>query len=153
MSKQGGGKYDDWSRSLCLDESGNAYITGRFEDTATFGTYILIANPYYRYDIFIVKYGSNESPNGTAEINVRSLNDIAIFPNPFSSTTTLKTTNNFRNATLTVYNSYGQAVKQIKNISGKTVTLHRDNLPSGLYFLQLTENNKVIATSKLIIAD
>jgi len=52
-----------------------------------------------------------------------------------------------------VYNSYGQTVKQIKNISGQTFTLHRDNLQSGLYFLQLTQVNKIIATEKLVITD
>jgi len=78
---------------------------------------------------------------------------ISIYPNPFSSTTTLETDNFLKDAILTVYNLYGQQVKQIKNISGLTITLHLDNLPSGLYFVRLTEENKIIATKKIIIAD
>ncbi|MBI4931356.1 MAG: T9SS type A sorting domain-containing protein [Bacteroidetes bacterium] len=98
-------------------------------------------------------------------------NSIILFPNPFSSQTTLHTDNYLTNATLTVYNSFGQVVKQIKNINGQTVTLTRDNLPSGLYFIRLSINPsssgggtqacpnrsiggggyEVIATDKLII--
>jgi len=79
--------------------------------------------------------------------------DFKIYPNPFSSSTTLKTEKHFVDATLTVYNPFGQQVKQIQNISGQTITLHRDNLPGGLYFVRLTEDSKTITTNKLIITD
>jgi|ERR1035437_6446744 PKD repeat protein len=78
---------------------------------------------------------------------------ISIYPNPFSSSTTLQSDIFFKDATLTIYNSYGQTVKQIKNISGQAVTLTRDNLPSGLYFIRLTQDNKILATDKLVITD
>lgn len=90
----------------------------------------------------------------TSGINENSPNgNLSAFPNPFSKQTTLQSNNLFSNATLTVYNSLGQTVKQIKNISGQTVTLHREALPIGLYFIQLTENNKLFSTEKLIITD
>jgi Secretion system C-terminal sorting domain len=75
----------------------------------------------------------------------------SIFPNPFISSTTIQTIGNLKNATLTICNAYGQMVKQVKNISGQTVSLSRDNFPSGLYFIRLTEENKIIAIEKLII--
>jgi len=75
-------------------------------------------------------------------------------PNPFSIQTTLQTDNPLHNATLTVDNCFGQTVAQIKNINGQTITLlHRDNLPGGLYFIRLTEENKIIAIDKLVITD
>ncbi len=79
--------------------------------------------------------------------------DFTIFPNPFSTLTTFQTDKIFKGATLTVYNSYGQTVKQIKNINGQTITLHRDNLSSGLYFIRLTQDSKVITADKLVITD
>ena len=94
--------------------------------------------------------------NSTTGINNYTLNvnsNVDIFPNPFSTRTTLQTDNPFRNATLIIYNIYGQAVKQINNISGQTITLHSDNLPSGFYFLQLTQDNQVISLDKLVITD
>ncbi|HQB74847.1 MAG TPA: T9SS type A sorting domain-containing protein [Bacteroidales bacterium] len=81
-----------------------------------------------------------------------TLGHLQIFPNPFSTQTTLQSNFPLTNATLTVYNSCGQTVKQIKNISGQTVTFSRDNLASGLYFVRLTEGNKIF-TDKLIITD
>jgi hypothetical protein len=78
---------------------------------------------------------------------------IRIVPNPFSSETTLLSGKNFKDAILTVYNSFGQQVKQIKNISGQTITLYRDNLASGLYFIQVTEGDQLFTAGKLMITD
>ena len=90
-------------------------------------------------------------------LNVNNYSDsqfaIKIFPNPFSSSTTFQTDNIFKDATLTVYNLYGQTVKQIKNISGQTVVFSRDNLASGLYFVRLSQDGKNIAINKLVITD
>ncbi|MBI2966804.1 MAG: T9SS type A sorting domain-containing protein [Bacteroidetes bacterium] len=81
------------------------------------------------------------------------LSVVKIYPNPLSILTTLRLDKYLSDASLTVYNSFGQKVKQIKNITGQTVTLHRDNLPSGLYFIRLTQDNKIITADKLVIAD
>ena len=92
--------------------------------------------------------------NGTLSIDEElSKKTINLFPNPFSSQTTLHADNLFQDATLNVYNLYGQQVKQIKNISGQTFTFHRDNLPSGLYFIRLTQDGKPFSTDKLVITD
>ncbi len=80
-------------------------------------------------------------------------NSLHIYPNPFCLTTTLQVNEDLKNATLIVYNSFGQQVKQIKNISGQTVTFHRENLVSGLYFIQLTQDNKVISSNNLVISN
>jgi len=90
----------------------------------------------------------------TTSINEQSLQEsILIFPNPFTTETSLHTDHILKNATLTVYNCFGQTVKQIKNIAGQTVTFHRDNLPSGFYFIHLTQDNKEIIREKIIISD
>lgn len=77
----------------------------------------------------------------------------SISPNPFSTHATLQTDKLFTNATLTIYNSFGQQVKQLKNISGNTITLHRDNLPGGLYFLRMTQEDQTFTAEKLVITD
>jgi hypothetical protein len=100
------------------------------------------------YSRFLNKNASTVS----IQENVESFN-YNLFPNPFSSLTTLQTDKFLTNATLTVYDPFGQLVKQIKDISRQTIILHRDNLPSGLYFICLTQDNKVIAADKLIITE
>jgi hypothetical protein len=132
---------------------------------------IVGTNTYYgwvRLDLlatstsFTIKdYAFQSTPNACIEsgqtilgiIENSSRNIFSIFPNPFISSTTIKTIRNIKNATLTIYNLYGQTLKQVKNISGQTVSLYRDNLPSGLYFIRLTEDSKIIAIEKLIITD
>ena len=95
--------------------------------------------------------------NGVTSIQPISMyddeEDVYVYPNPFSTQTTLQTSKVFKDATLTVYNSFGQQVKQLNNISGQAVTLHMDTLPSGLYFTRLTQDNKIIARNKLVITD
>ena len=80
-------------------------------------------------------------------------NTTSVFPNPFSFETTFKANSNFKNATLTVYNSFGQTVKQVDNLTGQIIVFHRDNLPSGLYFIRLMQDYKTFATEKLVITD
>jgi hypothetical protein len=113
-----------------------AYIT---IDDSAYTAFIL--------DNIVVEFGNITSTNKNIS------NDFRLYPNPFSSQTTLQTDNILRNATLTVVNCYGQEIKKMGNISGQTVTMFRDNLPSGLHFIHLTENNKILAVAKLVIVD
>jgi hypothetical protein len=70
---------------------------------------------------------------------------ISISPNPFSWQAALSTDYPLRNATITIYNCYGQKVKTIKNIMESPVILFRDNLPSGIYFLVIdSDKNPVL---------
>ncbi|MEO8148653.1 MAG: T9SS type A sorting domain-containing protein [Bacteroidia bacterium] len=118
---------------------------------------------------YLANYSPQPPPHGNSVLYVDNLNfdtlitagfweinkkeNISIIPNPFSSMTTLNVNENLKDATLIIYNLFGQHVKQIKNITGKTITLCRDNLPVGVYFLCLTQDNKTIITDKLIISD
>lgn len=88
---------------------------------------------------------------GTSENT--AFDTFSIFPNPFNYSTTIQTIGTLKNATLTIYNSYGQKLKQFKNIKEQSFSIYRDNLPSGVYFVQLTEDNKIIAKDKLILTD
>jgi hypothetical protein len=79
--------------------------------------------------------------------------NIMVYPNPFSTQTTFQSDNYLINATLTIYNCFGQTVEEIKNISGQTIIAHRNNIPRGLYFACLTQDNQVITTKKIIVTD
>ena len=76
-----------------------------------------------------------------------------IYPNPFSTQTIFQTNSLLTNATLSIYNCFGQMVKERTHISGQTIVISRDNLASGLYFVQLKQDNKEILTKKIIIVD
>lgn len=78
-------------------------------------------------------------------------NSMTIYPNPFSIQATIWSASQLQNATLLMHSSHGQNVREISGINGQTVILKRDNLADGLYFIRLTQDNKVIATKKLVI--
>src|SRR5688572_2771285 len=103
------------------------------------------------YDVYLIKTDQNGQAVTISEIH--ATNKIVIYPNPFSTQTTLYVNISMHNSTLTMDNCLGQTVKQINNINGKTINLHRDNLPNGLYFVRLTQDNQVITTHKLILID
>lgn len=78
---------------------------------------------------------------------------VIIYPNPFSTQTTIQTWTSLQNETLSVFNSNGLEVKQIRNVFGEKIIFHRDNLPSGLYFIRLTGNHQEIKIAKLLIIE
>jgi uncharacterized delta-60 repeat protein len=100
-------------------------------------------------EMALVRYHSN------ASVGIGSFKQIdnKIYPNPFNSSTTILFSTPLHNAELNIYNAYGQLVNHLENISGQNIQLSRNNLPSGIYFFQLTENNKIIGADKLIISD
>ena len=145
-----------------FDNSNNNYL---FTLDATNGQ--VVSNPLFpfipppgnlietEYDnssgnLYALHWGSIKTTTGLQNYKGE---EIRIFPNPFSTQTTLEVDKNFKGATLSVFNTFGQQVKQIKNISGQTITLYRDNLPSGMYILRMTQDNKTFITDKLVIKD
>lgn len=132
---------------------------------------IVGTNTYYgwaRLDVFatstsftVKDYAYESTPTACIQAGQTSLgmdeysssSIVSISPNPFISSTTIQVIGNLSDASLTVYSAYGQPLKQVTAISGQAVSLSRDNLPSGVYFIELTEGNKSSAVAKLIIAD
>ncbi|MCD6019292.1 MAG: hypothetical protein K0S53_2413 [Bacteroidetes bacterium] len=68
-----------------------------------------------------------------------------IAPNPSSGIFTIEATGD-----LTIYNRNGDKVYFKENISGKT-RIDMQSQPYGVYFYQLTSNNEIIASGKLLI--
>ena len=105
--------------------------------------FIFYMNPIYNYCYC----------NNGVGINDIEKEEFSVFPNPFSISTIMSTNKNFTNSILTIYNALGQRVKRIENISGREIIIHRDDLPNGVYYLRLTEGDKIFATEKLVIVD
>lgn len=79
--------------------------------------------------------------------------DFTIYPNPFSHSTTLHTTFNMADASVEVYNVYGQRLRQIAHIEGQTFTLYRDHLSTGQYLIKITQSNGLVRSHKMLIID
>ncbi len=74
-----------------------------------------------------------------------------VFPNPFSDKAVLQFNRFVNDASLEIYNSIGQLVKNIANISDSRVVLLRDNLSPGLHIMVLRLPDNTVFAGKLII--
>ncbi len=132
------GNPDDEVTSIALQTDGKIVVVGY----SSVGSNLDFAIARYNNDASV---GLNTVKNQSTEL--------VIYPNPFSSSAICQTDKVLNNANLTVYNMYGQMVKQLNNLSGHTVKLERGNLISGIYFIQLSQDNAIISKQKLVIMD
>jgi hypothetical protein len=85
--------------------------------------------------------------SGIEDINVANLN---LYPNPAEHTVQLDF-NRVANYTLSLVNTLGELCisKTIKNLNKEVLEIQ--HLPSGIYFIYLTEENGLVSTHKLVI--
>jgi len=108
---------------------------------------------YYRLKQTDYDGKTSYSETVAEEFNTRNDFKLEIYPNPFSEETVFHATKDLKDITIVVSNSHGRIVKEIKNISGRTCTLNCENLPSGIYFVNLVENGIIVANDKLLITN
>jgi uncharacterized delta-60 repeat protein len=130
----------DQGNSVALQTDGKVVVAGSSYDgnTTSFALSRYLANPVGIIDI----------PNNNSSIS--------IYPNPFFKMTTLKSEINLEDANLTMFNIYGLKVKNISSITiraGQTISLAREQLPNGLYFTQIVQDDKIIWWSELVLMD
>ena len=87
------------------------------------------------------------------EAEERLTQTIKVFPNPFHTSTVLQSEERLDHATVSIHNLAGQQVKEISQLSGHKIIIHREDLPSGIYYLQVREGDSVLSTRKLVIAE
>jgi len=138
---QGGGLPDPYGVQV---QSPGTYAGGEMRITDPSGTSATGFDMVFK--TYVSPYTNvNENPSASPIVTIA--------PNPFSTETTLKSNTTFTNALVIIYNVFGQEIKRIANISGSELTLHRDNLDAGMYFIRMEEGGKTIMTNKLIIAE
>lgn len=76
---------------------------------------------------------------------------ITIYPNPLSASTNIIINDALQiiNYELSIYNILGEEVMRTK-LTKQLTAICTNNLPSGIYFYEVTENKKIIQTGKLI---
>jgi len=139
-----GGSINDHGKDIICDNN-NVYITGWFEDVATFGNIILSTyGSYDNRDIYVAKIKDN-----TVQINQVNNNLIlSIFPNPNNGIFSLKTNGLKDQVYFEISNFNGQILHKnelIDNVEQVNIS----NYPPGLYILKIltedyTRSEKVI---------
>lgn len=105
-------------------------------------------------DICVVKMDANFNITDIKTEYINTYGYCNIFPNPFKDQTIIETAIPFNNTDIYIYDIYGNEIKVLKKISGtNNVIIKRENMISGLYFLQIRQDNKIIATKKIFMLD
>jgi hypothetical protein len=130
---------------------GENYLTiGNFKNDVSTDT--LLFNPpgwyraYYYIDDVSVSFITGAG-------NLSGAADVKVWPNPFFRSATIRTSAGFNNAGLYVYNATGIQVRQTGSLQGKEFVLDRRELPAGIYYLVLKEENSILWTHKIMITD
>ncbi len=153
--KFGGGlSYDpdktDYCSDMVANNKGSLYVVGNFggDDSACFGNKKIQGNNYLtNSDIFVAQLIDNP----TSAIEWKQANEVLIAPNPTSSQLRITTQTILQNATITLFNTQGQAMKTVDNISGHSTTISASELPNGMYYLQLIDKDKLLTIQKFIV--
>jgi len=98
-----------------------------------------------------VEYLLSETFTGVS--NIIPDKKLGVYPNPFSSKATLFSNEEIKNASIRVNNVFGQTVKELNNINGHSVVFNRDNLPDGIYMVQVIQNNFCVAIHRIVVGD
>lgn len=99
-----------------------------------------------------VDMGAYEAAWGPLSIENEHIATTSVHPNPFREQTTLQVDHALDNATLTIFNCFGQPVQTVPNINGNYVTISRQSLASGLYtaYISDADTNLIV---QLVITD
>jgi hypothetical protein len=136
-AKSVGGDTDEYSSSVALDPSGNIFIAGSYcsrrlifgSDTLTrTGGGSIASRP------FLAKANSSM---GVPEQRNSPL--ILVFPNPSKDKITIETSATPVNSQLSILNLNARELITQK-ISGRKTVINVSNLPNGIYFIRLTNN-------------
>jgi len=145
-AKSAGGADYDVGLSVSADSAGNGYITGYFDSPSiSFGSDTL-TNAGAR-NIFVTKI------NGVVGIEEISRNNtcVNIFPNPFTTSSTLQVSKSLQSATLVIYDIIGKEVKRMEGLSGKEIIIQRESMKSGMYFYLLMDKQGVVGNGKMVV--
>lgn len=91
---------------------------------------------------------NSQCNNITSNFELEFKPSVSIFPNPFHNSTTLQT--NIKKCELTIYNSLGTIVWK-ETINNPKTIVNRNSLTNGIYFYQITNENKQIYNGKLMV--
>ncbi|MBK9981985.1 MAG: T9SS type A sorting domain-containing protein [Saprospiraceae bacterium] len=107
------------------------------------------ATMVFHYDTSVCLLSFPCTMTGIEESN--KAQQISIYPNPFSSETKIYSEKFLHDLNLNIFDLQGQLVKQIEHLSGHEISLQRDDLVMGIYFVQLVEGKRVMEMRRVIV--
>ncbi|HXS36246.1 MAG TPA: T9SS type A sorting domain-containing protein [Flavipsychrobacter sp.] len=90
---------------------------------------------------------------GTATTGISNIvkSKAAAFPNPYQNSTSIQLDKTYSAINVSLYNALGQQVQTENYHNNSVLTLKRNDLPAGVYFANITADNKQLEPLSLII--
>lgn len=141
-----GNSEDDGATAIAIDAENNISITGDFAGTVDFDPSAAVFNldAGNMQDAFIVKLN-----NATLGILENQLNNLTIFPNPSNGNFTIDLGREYYNATVQIYNIFGQRISFSTFASAKTIEIEITG-SAGIYFVEVGTADGLSKTLKTI---
>ncbi len=148
MQYNGVENYNDYSKAITLDSSGNVYITGK------------CGLENYGISCVTIKYSQSTYANDEDVIFPKIL--LSNYPNPFNPSTTISfTAEDAKNAEISIYNLKGQKIRTfpviLSEVEGQSSIVwngtDENNQPvsSGIYFYKLRSGDIEISKKMLMM--
>lgn len=139
-AKNFGGLTQSGTNDFVLDEFGNIYSTGYFDEESDFdpdsASFNLTSSG--SLDIFIHKLGKNSL--GINEVN--NENSFKICPNPNIGLLKLSFEKSLKNGKLKIFNCLGQTVFS-QNINESNFEIDISDQPNGIYFVEIGDDDNI----------
>lgn len=143
--------YEDRPASLAIDNNDNAYLAGSFEsDSLNFGNHLLYNTSNANTgDAFVLKI----SADNQAMTHLLESNTFSLFPNPFIDKFHIELDESITAGRLIIINMLGEVLIEKQELNGNTFVVDRNELPTGVYILQLFEKNQRIINVPITVSN
>lgn len=130
---------DDAGQAIAIQTDGKILVAG-----GSYGTQNSIA---------VARYNNGTGGTSTSVLLSEGVAELKCYPNPFSTQLHIESSKDFKDATFFLYSQNGQEVMCITHLSGQYISLSRNNLPEGLYYFRILEQNNIQAFGKVQVAE
>ncbi len=143
---------DFWEYNPSIDQwlqkanyPGNGWEEGQFFSIGNKGYFGMGGNPITFSDFW------EYTPDISISIEeINNSTNIIIYPNPFTSQTTIKFSEEQKNTTIRIIDLLGKEIKTI-NFTGRQLVIDKGEMQEGIYFVQTIDEKKNVINKKIII--
>jgi hypothetical protein len=129
-----------WFYHLLATSDGGCIITGIIREPE--------GNEHMEYDLYVQKVMPDDVITNIDDVGFRRNDDVLVYPNPFKNK--LKIQSNQKGLKIILFDSMGRIVMEEKINNNPQDDYKTDYIKTGLYYYQISNNNRTIKCGKLI---
>jgi len=147
-----------WRHSYCAPRPQYHYADSQIKSMhqTSDGGFIMTGfcgTPAGDLEVIVLKTDSLGNINTTAIQETDAQKEAKVFPNPWSSNTTLQFQNKLQDAELRLFNVLGEIIFTKSKLNGDQVELERGIIPAGIYFALIKDKDNSNQVTNMIIVD